>query len=467
MKRKTRILASILVALMLIGEAAVRVVALDGTGGEEPPAIENEMPMEGAGVQQQPENPEPENGGAPLEGANQEEPAPLAENDLFFATATIVLPYSVRIEWTDLGEAYSYTITEESNLVEAVTLDAPATANFYEFKDLQAGVTYKFIVTAKTEGDEQKAETEPVVLAPQPEKVTGFYTFSSYKRIVLEWTKDENATEYEVWRRRSDRKEYTKVGTVTNEDLVHDRPHKVTFIDRNVANSKEYFYYIKAIGSEDYEAPRSVIKKDHSVKRMNIRITFRYSKKLRSHDAAKKFHTFRKGQRVTAWGYGGGKYVFTYRGNKYYVSYFRIRNPKAYYTTKFNYTSREAEYFVNQRGQTSRTDWLIWVSEYTQHCYVFKKSKGKWKIYDRWEIASGKASTPTPKGFNKRVHNKVRKKNGHGPWTCFQSWSSFHGKPHRRAKFGKPASGGCVRCPNKKAWWIYNKIPMKTSVIIH
>lgn len=474
MKRKTRIIASLLVALMVIGEASFAVVALEGVPGA-PGATEATPPTtESQENEAEPASPQPDQDGTnteiPNEEAENDVPVAKAQKAPFTATATVVSPTVIKVEWTPvLGTGVTYTVTEASGLISERTFDAQAT--FAEFKGVKTGKTYTFNVVAKAEGvPDVTAVTQAVTVAPQPTKAANFYIYSSYKRIVLEWTKDLKATKYEIYRSRTKKGKFTKIGTATNKALVKGNKNKVMFTDKNVTVDKYYYYYVVAVGTkvgtEEYRAPKTTTKCIRSVQQMYLKVTFRYSKTLRAHDSSKKAHRFKKGQRITAYGYGSGTYRFTYNGRPYRVSYLRIKNPSSSYTRSFNYGTKEAEYFVNSSGQKSSTKYLIWVNLYTQHLYVFKGSKGNWKVYSHWEIASGKPSTPTPTGFNKKIFRKVRNKNGLGPWSCFQSWSAFHGK-YSSWKLGRPASGGCIRNTMTKGKWIYRSIPMKTAVIIY
>ena len=144
-----------------------------------------------------------------------------------------------------------------------------------------------------------------------------------------------------------------------------------------------------------------------------------------------------------------------------------------YYTTK-DYSKEAKEYYVNKlKPQSSTTDYLIWVSLYTQHVNIFKGSKGNWKLIHSYSCSSGKNSTPTPVG-----NLTVTKKDG--TWwfsnyychhvTNIDESRAFHSRPtnydntiHDYA-MGKPASNGCIRMTDEGCTWIYNNIPVGTTV---
>ncbi|MBQ9155467.1 MAG: L,D-transpeptidase family protein [Eubacterium sp.] len=159
-------------------------------------------------------------------------------------------------------------------------------------------------------------------------------------------------------------------------------------------------------------------------------------------------------ERVRSIGVSGNKYVFT----------------------KNSYSNEVKEAYVNYYGYSSKTKYLIWVSLYTQQCTIYTGSKGKWKILYTFDIASGAFGSGTPRGtFKLFMHEKSW---NHPTYTTnwvthFYKRGSFHARPiWKKSKkpinstLKAPISGGCVRCPDKYAIFIYKKIPLGTKVRI-
>ncbi len=297
----------------------------------------------------------------------------------------------------------------------------------------------------------------PAATVTAPAKLTAT---PAYNGVTLKWPKAEGASTYNVYR---DGKLVKKGLTA----LKYYDKYITTKAQNRKQQLKNHKYYVEAVAADGTTAKTGTIE-SCMVQQMYISIVLRAKARLTSHDKAKVSKTFKANTPIITYGFGGGKYKFYSGGHLFYVSYLRTRagSSKALFTKKFNYSKAVAENFVNTNGQTSKTKWLIWVNQYTQHLYVFKGSKGKWKVYDHWEISSGKPSTPSPTGFNKAIYKKVSNRHGLGPWTVFQSWTSFHGK-QRSWKLGAPASGACIRNPNEKSRWIYKTIPTRTAVIIY
>ena len=146
---------------------------------------------------------------------------------------------------------------------------------------------------------------------------------------------------------------------------------------------------------------------------------------------------------------------------------------KCIYTTK-KYSTEVKTAFVNYKGYSSKTKYLIWISHYTQQVSIFEGSKGKWKMIRTFTCATGTAKNHSPRGVFKITY----KEKG---WfytstkelyvTHYKGRNSFHTRPLwnngsvQNPTIGKPASHGCVRCYNQDAKYIYDKMPIGTTVV--
>ena len=146
---------------------------------------------------------------------------------------------------------------------------------------------------------------------------------------------------------------------------------------------------------------------------------------------------------------------------------------KCIYTTK-KYSTEVKTAFVNYKGYSSKTKYLIWISHYTQQVSIFEGSKGKWKMIRTFICATGTAKNHSTRGVFKITY----KEKG---WfytstkelyvTHYKGRNSFHTRPLwnngsvQNPTIGKPASHGCVRCYNQDAKYIYDKMPIGTTVV--
>lgn len=347
---------------------------------------------------------------------------------------------SVKLSWTMSTPADTfYTIKKISTKEE--TFQTTKTEMIFNNLDVDELYTFKVIYK------ETEATTS---IRTSKLQTPSLSAYAAYKGISLEWSSVPNAVSYEIYRD----------GSLIN------RSTSLSYYDKTNSETALHSYYIMAVAKNGKKSAMSNTVSKSPVRPMYITVVFKKKVKLTSHDGRKVRKTFKAGQKVTAHGYGSGKYQFYYNGNLFHAKNLRVKNANALYTKSFNYSNKDAEAFIKSTGKTSPTPWLIWVSEYTQHVYIFKRVQGTWKVYDSWEIASGKASTPSPKGFSKKINKKIKSRHGLGPWSCYSSMNAFHGK-RKNWKVGKPASNGCVRNPTDKARWIYKNIPLRTKVIIY
>jgi lipoprotein-anchoring transpeptidase ErfK/SrfK len=206
------------------------------------------------------------------------------------------------------------------------------------------------------------------------------------------------------------------------------------------------------------------------VRTISYNLKIKKSGTLKSHHGPKATYKVKKGQTVSAFGYGGGgKYMFKNGSSIFYVAKIRVGKKKAVYTKAFDYSAKTAECFVNDAGLSSKTPYLVWVNTYTQRMYVFAGSKGNWKCVNGGvECATGKASSPTPTGpyGNKQIIKKIKTRHGIKWWSPFSGINSIHGKKSSW-KMGKPASNGCVRNMPNNAKFVYDNCKKGTKVYIY
>ena len=158
----------------------------------------------------------------------------------------------------------------------------------------------------------------------------------------------------------------------------------------------------------------------------------------------------------------------TYRGN--YTTAYAVNG---------DYSQTEKEIWINAKGYSSNTQYLLWINRAYQHVNVFQGSKGNWKMIKSFLVGTGAASTPTPTGLTTVSYKSaagwttgsytVRPVVGFYPGTGY----AFHSRlcyPGTDTEYdfsaGYPVSHGCVRMYKSDINWIYNNIPVGTAVVI-
>ncbi len=255
-----------------------------------------------------------------------------------------------------------------------------------------------------------------------------------------------------------------RFGYNMNEDLIVKWNRTV--------NATGFLVYYKKAGTKVYQKLGSTKKRTYSLESLDPNSTYRI-----------KVLAYRKdgGRKILA---DSSSRVLKIKPNAFKQKYHDILlangvrpiehiNGKSIYTTR-KYSNERKLAFVNVNGYSSTTEYLIWISHYTQQVTIFKGSKGNWKIIRACPCSSGKASTPSPKGVFKVTYKEtgwyyVNTKELYVTHWCGRN--SFHTRPLYNdgsvcsPEMGKPASHGCARLPDSDAYYIYKNIPIGTTVV--
>jgi len=302
----------------------------------------------------------------------------------------------------------------------------------------------------------QSSSSETTQTTAAPKKVTGLKTVAGKNSITIKWNKSDDADGYIL--QRSDKKDsgFKTIRTYKTNSTVKTK--------NKVKLNKTYYYRIYATNNGKKSAVSAVVS-GKAVTTMGIKITFKQTRTLTSHDSDKVTRKFKKGKKLVATKYSRGRYGFYYKDNFYYVNRISVKNQKiSRINKKLKYTTEEAENFVNDLGLSSKTKYLIWVNTYTQREYIFQGKKNHWKCIRQCKVGTGKATTPTATGA-KYLGEKQVSKNNIKYWTFSGITYAFHGKK-KNMKIGYPYSGGCVRHTNDNAKWIYYNCAAGTRVYV-
>lgn len=365
------------------------------------------------------------------------------------------------INWNGASSLLYYIDLYKDDSDEVVA-SAEATGNSYLFENLETNTKYKIVISPQQGGIKDEANSKELIysyVVPVISDEFKIQAYPGYKSVTVRWNKIASADSYTIYKSLKMDQGFTELKTNYT---------TTSYRDKSIEKNTNYYYKVVASGDSLAQPLESKVVSGKMVRPIYNNITFKAGVKLKTHDSQKKKYTyFKRGQTVTAEGFGSGKYRFYYKGRLYHASYVRMKNCRANYLKTTNYTNTTAENFVNEYGRKSKTKYLIWVSTYTQHMYIFKKdSSKKWRVYKNWEVSTGKAASPTPTGFSKKIRKKMRRHSGIDYWCCFQSMNSIHGK-RKRYVIGSPHSHGCVRNYNSNAKWIYKHVPVGTSLIVY
>lgn len=153
-------------------------------------------------------------------------------------------------------------------------------------------------------------------------------------------------------------------------------------------------------------------------------------------------------------------------------------NP-TYRTGNTDYTPEEKTVFVNAKGYSSKTPYLVWVSRSAQKVNIFEGSQNNWTLLHEFACATGAPGSPTPVGVTYVTYKQTNWTTEN--YTCRpivrfypNTGYAFHSRLYypgtdrvKDASMGFPVSHGCVRMMDEGINWIYNNIPTKTTVVIY
>lgn len=156
---------------------------------------------------------------------------------------------------------------------------------------------------------------------------------------------------------------------------------------------------------------------------------------------------------------------------------------KGNYTLKWaqanDYDGEVKTAWVNAKGYSSGTDYLVWVSIAYQRVNVFSGSAGNWKLEKTFIVGTGAPGNDTPTGvfkiIGKNASGWTTKKYTVKPVVNFYSSAyGFHSRLYKPgtttindARIGFPVSHGCVRMYDEDIAWFYKNIPVGTTVVIY
>ena len=297
----------------------------------------------------------------------------------------------------------------------------------------------------------------------------------------LTWAGVNMATGYYIWRYNYNSSKYEQVAALGKVTSWTDKSIKTTRgkFKYKICACRDYIGKIYSspgvekviFGASDMDAVNNKIHPIYYRARIN-----QGTRLYQTFNAKEKIGTISAGERVTVM-YRRTKRCKIRRasGQICYIKTSALTYTSEIYTSR-DYDTADKEFFVNYKGYSSKSGYLIWISTYSQHVNIFKGSKGKWKLFRSCLCATGKISTPSPLGgFTLYAKKSAQKYSS----TYYRYVSKFKEKNamHTRVRYygggfvdsrlGLPLSNGCVRLHDDNAHYIYDHVPKGTSVIVY
>lgn len=135
----------------------------------------------------------------------------------------------------------------------------------------------------------------------------------------------------------------------------------------------------------------------------------------------------------------------------------------------------EKNSYVNLKGLSSKTDYLVWISKSEYKVRVYVGTKGNWKLVKTFTCAIGKPSTPTCEGTYTYYQAQKMWDYGSyyvGPIMRFNGGYAIHstliykdGTP-KDNRVGMKLSLGCIRLQPADINWMASYVPLNTTIHI-
>ena len=145
-----------------------------------------------------------------------------------------------------------------------------------------------------------------------------------------------------------------------------------------------------------------------------------------------------------------------------------------------DYEDYEKEIWINAKSHSSKTRYLIWINLAMQRVNIFQGSRGNWELIYSCIVGTGRPGNGTPVGVYDTTY-KLASGWTTGSYTCrpvvgfrLGSGYAFHSRLYypnsttlKDASIGFPVSAGCIRMYDEDINYIYNEIPLGTTVVVY
>ena len=214
-------------------------------------------------------------------------------------------------------------------------------------------------------------------------KVTSVKAYSTYKGIDLEWPAVPGAAKYYIFEGN------TKIGETPSTNYYVSLAAFSNHPDDEIKHTYKV-YAVDAKGTQSTAFAQSEPKTQVLGIKYNCTIKKNVKLECKCH---RQKRTLKGGTSFTAYEFSVGCYRAVIDGHKYAFKRIRLKggiNAKGYYDSSKPYSDEEMTRYVNRRGLTSKRNTMVVVSTRSQHVYLFKGSKGNWKIDGKsWMVATG------------------------------------------------------------------------------
>lgn len=377
-------------------------------------------------------------------------------------TAVDVKGKKATLTWEKVPDATGYNVYRADPKTGKITKLLKRTTKLKCKVTVKPGTAYSFRIYAYIQdGDKilESKKSSPLVDIQIPVlRQLCYGTGSAF----LEWTQVKGASGYYLYKYDKSKKKYKKIKTIKNADTTSYRV--------SIPVGTTYKYMVRS-----YKNGMGIIQESNvlSVKGQKVEsVHGRWweaqlirTVNVKDSETGKKLK-LSKGMTVSASSKAWPDvtiFLPSISGDKPYVTQSdNLSFGELTLGPKYDYYNvNQSEYYVNSKKYSSKTNYLIWISQYTSSVHFFKGTKGHWKQQRVAQVILGDARGYTRTGQYELLWSDST--HTYFYWDEKMNWGqSFHGwvDSNRWGYF----SSGCVRMsPSDLAY--LRSLPMGTRVV--
>lgn len=395
----------------------------------------------------------------------------------------------ITLKWNKVSKAKGYNIYLLDPATNTWKKVKTTSSRSYTIKNATNAKTYTYAVAAyrtvkgKTYEGKKSSTVKATPQVKKPGKVTLRVQSCGNQQVKLKWSKVSGSKGYEIFQYNTSTKRFESIGKVKSSST------SVTV--KKLTNGTSYQFKARAYrtvgGITRYGDFSSTVKVKPIAVTSEVKSmpTMTYKAKLKktinaSYTDGSGKVTIKKGTTVTVLDRGSTCKAQLSNGKKVNISINHLNFRSCIYNNKYKITTSMAEDWVNYKGYHSNTNYLIWISTYKQHMYIFKGEQCNWKLIKTFKCSTGRASTPTAKSSSFRIWKKsyffpfddysyANYASYFWGGNAIHSWVKLYanGSNYADGTLGNPASHGCVRLNDSNVKYVYKQIPIGTTVAIY
>ena len=320
-------------------------------------------------------------------------------------------------------------------------------------------------------------------MVKKPARPKPYLSACATQSATLKWEKVADATGYQIFQKSSSTGKFVAIGKIKGTSVtISNLKSDVTYVFkvrsyRKVKGVTRYSNYSSGVKA----TPMSVATEVKSIQTMYYKATVNATVNapvIVKNKTTSQTVQIKAGTTVTVTSRSLTDCIVQLsEGKKAVVDASYLTYDSCVYNSKSDYSDAAKESFVNSKGYSSPTNYLIWVSLYRQKVYLFRGSRKNWKLFQTYSCSTGRAKDATPAGqfyLYAKSPKFVFDKYSYADYACYFNGSALHswlkytanGQTVPDGTLGDPASHGCVRLKTEDIYFIYENIPMFTRIVM-